>query len=680
MGVSALSKKVIVTAALPYANARLHLGHLRSTYIPADIYVRYLRAKGVDAIYVCATDEHGTPIAVMAEQSGKSCKDYVDYYHKLILEDLLAVGCSFDIFARTTNPEHYELTQEFFKRLLEKGYIYEEEYEQLYCPKCKRFLPDRYVEGVCPYCGSPGARGDACDACGRYLKPSELKEPYCIICKSTPELRTTRHWFFKLSAFQEFLEKWIKENERLPDNVKNFALQWIKEGLMDWCITRDLDWGVPVPVEGAEGKVIYVWFDAPIGYISSTIRYAEERGKPEVWKDYWQNPDAEIVHFIGKDIIYHHAIFWPAMLRAHGDFNLPTIIVAGEFLTLEGKKMSKSRGWVVEIKDYVAKFDPDSLRYYLAVSSPLTKDADFSWDEFLRRHNNELADVLGNFVHRALTFAYRNFGEKIPSAKELDDYDKQAIAEIEKAHSEASKYLDQFDFHSAIRRIIDLASFGNKYFNDKEPWNTIKTDPDKAATTIHVSCRIAKALAIMLAPFIPNAAERMWSMLNLPGSVHEQPWDEALKDLPPDHLIPAPKPLFTKIEPKVIREQKEILRRSLAERTGEAEAPKVSIDEFKKMDLRVGTIIEVERVPGSKNLYKLKIDLGELGIRQSVAGIAPWYKEDELLNKQVAVIANLQPAKIFGVESEVMILAAEDEEGVSILQPDKKKRNGSKIL
>jgi len=666
--------KILITAALPYANAKLHLGHLRSTYIPSDIYARYLRLKGENVLYICASDEHGTPVAVRAEKEGVTPQEYVDRYHKLIKEDLEKVGCSFDIFSRTTHPVHAKLTQEFFLRLLENGYIYDAEYEQLFCPNCKRFLPDRYVEGICPYCGAEGARGDACEACGRYLKPTELRDPYCVICHSKPNIEKTRHWFFKLSALQKFLEDWITKNEKLPANVKHYASQWLREGLKDWCITRDLQWGVRVPVKGGEDKVIYVWFDAPIGYVSATKVLSETIGKPAAWKEYWQK-DGKFIHFIGKDIIYHHAIFWPAMLKCYGDYNLPTTLVASEFLTLEGKKMSKSRGWVVEISDYLKTFEPDSLRYYLTVVSPLHKDADFSWDDFGHRHNDELADILGNFIHRALTFTYRNFNKKIPKPRKFDDYDLNVLNAIKETHKRVAEQIEIYNFHVAVKSAIELAALGNRYLNEKQPWATVKTAPEKAGTALYVSNQIVKALTIMLEPFIPFTAETLWHLLNLPGSVHEQNWDETIKELPPGHKLNPPKPIFKKIEPTTIESQKKMLQESLEE----AAKPMITIEGFSRLSIKAGTIVGVEPVPGSNKLLKLKIDLGEGDIQQAVTGIAPWYKPDELQGKQIAVLTNIKPAKMFGVESQVMILAAEDEKTVSILRPDKPVKPGSKV-
>ena len=538
--------KVLVTAALPYANANIHLGHLRSTYIPSDIYARYRRLRGDQVVYVCATDEHGTPIAVRAEREGVSPKEIVDRYYEAILNDLRSMGCSFDNFGRTTLPVHHALTQDFFTHLLEDGYIYKAKHEQLFCRECGRFLPDRYVEGRCPHC-TEDARGDQCEMCGRFLKPIDLMDPHCVTCKTTPEMRQTEHWFFKLSAFREFLERWLVDNDGLTSNVKNYALQWLREDVRDWCITRDMAWGVPVPIENVDGKVIYVWFDAPIGYISTTIEWARLTGRPDGWKDFWTDDESQLVHFIGKDIIYHHAIFWPAMLKARGMYSLPSKIVAGEYLTLEGKKMSKSRGWSVEVSEYLEDFEPDPLRYYLAVVSPLGKDADFRWDEYVRRNNNELADILGNFIHRTLTFTVRYF-ERIPEPAEMNEGDVDVLQSIARTKGAVETALDTHEFHQALRHILNLAAIGNKYLSDKEPWKTIKRERNEAATTLYVANQIIRALAIMLAPFLPFTAEKLWHMLNLSGSVHEQNWDSISDELASGHEINLPEPLFQKLD------------------------------------------------------------------------------------------------------------------------------------
>ncbi len=541
--------KTLITAALPYANAKLHLGHLRSTYIPSDIYTRYLRLKGEDVIYICATDEHGTPIAVRAENEKITPKQVADKYHESISTDLKRMGCSFDLFGRTTLPIHYEITQEFFKQLLEKGHIYKAEYEQLFCPQCSRFLPDRFVEGTCPYCGGE-ARGDQCENCGRYLKPIELISPRCTSCKGAPEIRRTEQWFFKLSAFRDFLEEWVTGNSGLSTNVRNYALQWVREGLVDWCITRDMSWGVPVPVEGVKDKVVYVWFDAPIGYISTTVEWTRLSGEPEKWKAFWEG-EGRIIHFIGKDIIYHHAIFWPAMLKGRGEYRLPSKIVAGEYLTLGGRKMSKSRNWSVEVEDYLRTFEPDPLRYCLMVISPLNRDADFTWSEYARRNNDELADILGNFIHRTLMFTRRFFAE-IPKPSEMDDADRALLKFIAETAQAVEAAVEAQEFHQSLREIMNLAAAGNKYLNEKQPWKTIKADRDQAATTLYVVNQIVKALAIMLEPFMPFTAEKIWKTLNMPQSVHDQKWKDISQELPSGQKINQPEPLFKKIRPEEV--------------------------------------------------------------------------------------------------------------------------------
>ncbi|MFH0749178.1 MAG: methionine--tRNA ligase [Candidatus Bathyarchaeota archaeon] len=543
--------RVLITAALPYANAKLHLGHLRSTYIPGDIYARYLRLQGNDVVFICATDEHGTPIAIRAEREGITPQQVVDKYYQSISEDLKRIGCSFNEFGRTTCSLHYEFTQEFFTRLLRNGYLYKAEYEQLFCLKCQRFLPDRFVEGTCPHCGGE-ARGDQCESCGRYLKPVEIQNPHCVTCGTVPETRQMEHWFFKLSSFRNFLGEWIKSTGVLSSNARNYTLQWLSEDLVDWCITRDMRWGVPVPVQGAEGKIIYVWFDAPIGYISTTALWAKLSGDAERWKEFWVDKDSQIIHFIGKDIIYHHSIFWPAMLRAHGEYNLPIKIVAGEYLTLSGKKMSKSRNWSVEVDEYLEKFEVDPLRYYLIVVSPLSKDADFTWEEYVRKNNDELADILGNFIHRTLMFTYQFFNAEIPKSFKMDEDDKQVLKTITKTKELVESNVDEMDFHQALRELMTLAATGNKYLNDKQPWQTIKVEPNVAAATLYTANQVVKALAVMLEPFLPFTAEKIWEFLNLKGSIHKQKWNDICKGILSGHKINRPQPLFRKIEKKEI--------------------------------------------------------------------------------------------------------------------------------
>ncbi|MGC8936015.1 MAG: methionine--tRNA ligase [Candidatus Methanomethylicaceae archaeon] len=661
----------VITSALPYSNDRLHLGHLRSTYLPADIYARFLRRIGEDVVYVCATDEHGTPIALRAEKEKVKPKDIADRYHPLIKGDLIRMGCSFDIFSRTTESIHYEMTKRFFKELLGRGYIYEQEIEQLKCPRCKKFLPDRYVEGICPFCGFEGARGDSCDSCGRYLRPTDLKEPKCAICGARPEPETTKHWFFRLTAFQDKLKDWLEKNESIPQNVKKYALNWIKEGLKDWCVTRDMSWGVPVPVEGAEGKVIYVWFDAPIGYISATQDLFIKIGEPDGWQRYWKG-EGKIIHFIGKDIIYHHAIFWPAMLMGVEGFHPPNSVVAGEYLTLENKKMSKSRGWFIGIDEYLKNFEPDPMRYYLTSVAPLERDADFSTDEFIKRYNDELADILGNFIHRTLTFLERFFNSTVPEAN-LSEEDKVLIVKIKETQDSVAESISKFHLREALMSIIALAHEGNRYLNNAAPWSTIKTDPQKAAAALYVSVQIVKALGSMLSPFLPFTAERIWGMLNLNSSVHREGWDAASKQLPPGHLIGKPYPLFKKIKPEDVRKVKENLI------PYKDVGPRVKIEDFARIKIAIGEIIKAEPVKGSKDLMFLEVDVGEYGTRQCVAGIAKYYSPQELVKKKVAVLINIEPITLFGIKSEVMLLAAEGGDKVSLLVPDRVVPPGSGI-
>ena len=640
--------KVFITSALPYANGPCHLGHLRSTYIPADIYARYNRMKGNDVLFVCASDEHGTPIAVRAEQEGLPAKEVAGRYYEMIKNDLDSCSISFDNFSRTTDPKHYEISQNFFLKLYEKGFIYEKIIKQPYCVECSRFLPDRYVEGICPHCNGEGARGDHCESCGRHLEPTQLIEPTCLICKGTPEIRESKQYFFKLSHFQDDLQKWIESNNELPPNVKNYALQWLKEGLKDWILTRDMEWGIPVPLEGAEGKIIYVWGEAFLGYISSAAQWSERTGKP--WEDYWND---EAIHFIGKDIIYHHSIFWPALLMAYG-CKLPYTIIAGEYLSLEGRKMSTSKNWVIWASDFLESFDSDTLRYYLIANAPLSRDTDFSWEDFQRRVNDELADVLGNFLHRTFTFTTRFFDGQIPEPSEFDEYDNEFKSRIKALPATVGDYIEKFKFREGLIEIIKLAKYGNKYFNDKEPWKTVKTSKNVAANCLYLANQLSKTMAITLIPYMPVKTQEILKILNVDDDIN---WDDAAEFIPAGHLIGQAKPIFTKVDDDIITKEKEELYENLKE--VETMKDEISIDDFAAMDFRVGKIIGAENVKKSKNLLKLMVDIGEKEI-QVVAGVAQKYSPEEVLNKTVIVLVNLPPAKLFGIKSEGMLLATDD--------------------
>lgn len=640
--------KVLITCALPYANGPIHLGHLRSTYIPADIYARYNRMKKHEVLLVCATDEHGTPIAVKAEKEGKNPKEIAGRYHELIKKDLESFNISLDNFARTTDTLHYEISQKFFLNLYDNGYIYEKNIKQPYCDECNRFLPDRYVEGVCPYCGGEGARGDHCEICGRHLEPIQLQDPSCLICQSTPEIRDSEQYFFRLSNFQEEIGLWLKENDNLPANVKNYASEWVKEGLKDWILTRDMEWGIPVPLEGAEGKIIYVWLEALLGYITSAAEFTH--ANKQSWKDYWND---KAIHFIGKDIIYHHSIFWPGLLMAYG-CKLPYTVIAGEYLSLEGRKMSTSKNWVIWASDFLKTFESDTLRYYLVINAPLNKDTDFSWDDFQRRINDELADVLGNFLHRTFTFTNRFYDDILPKAVEFDEYDQLMLDSIKEIPVKVGEYIDNFMFRDGLMEIIKIAKKGNKYFNDKEPWNTVKSDPNKAATCLNICNQLSKVIAITLNPYLPIKSMEIVKLLNID---EELDWDSAGTLLLPGHKIQQAKPIFKKIEDETIKRQKTVLYKNLKEVDTVNEI--ISIEDFSKLDLRVGIIKGVEKIKDAENLLKLIVDVKQRKL-QVVAGLAKHYSPEDLLNKKVIVLVNLKPAKLFGIKSEGMILATKD--------------------
>ncbi|WP_409200965.1 methionine--tRNA ligase [Methanobrevibacter sp. DSM 116169] len=646
--------KIFISCALPYANGPCHLGHLRSTYLPADIYARYNRMVGNDVLFVCATDEHGTPIAVKADKENKKPIEVAKRYHDMIVRDVESCNISLDNFTRTTDEAHYKIAQDFFLELYDKELIYKKDIRQLYCENCSKFLPDRYVEGTCSFCGAD-ARGDHCESCGRHLEPTELDDPKCLTCASTPVIKDTYQYFFALSNFQKDIENYISNNDNLPPNVKNYASNWLKDGLEDWVLTRDMDWGIPVPLDEAKGKVIYVWGEAFLGYISSASQWSKKSNKK--WEEYW---DEDVIHFIGKDIIYHHAIFWPALLKGYG-CKLPDNIYAGEFLSLEGEKMSTSKNWVVWISDFVKSFDSDLLRYYLTINAPLNKDTDFSWDDFQRRNNDELADVIGNFLHRTFTFTHKYFNGEIPDYINPSREDKYFEDALNKTPSLVGDLIKDLKFREALIEIFKIAKIGNKYFNDQEPWKAVKENPEQAANTIYLSNQLSKILAICLKPYLPKKADEIASILNLENS---NEWKDASVFMPTGHSISKAKPLFKKIEDDVIEKEKENLYENLV---SDNMSDLITIDEFAKVDIRIGQIKEAEKIEKSNKLLKLQVDIGEKTI-QVVAGLAQNYSTDELLNQKVAVVVNLQPAKLFGTDSEGMLLATE--ESVALLHPD----------
>ncbi len=678
--------KYLVTSALPYANGPIHLGHLAGAYLPADIFARYCRLKKRDVIYMCGTDEHGVPITITAEKQGKTPQEVVDYYYQDIKESFEKFGMSFDNFSRTSRKIHHETAQDFFLTLYNKGFMEKKAIQQFYCEHDRMFLADRYIEGTCPYCGAEGARGDQCESCGKWLEPTQLIQPRCKICGNTPVIKETFHYFFKLSHFQSRLEAWINAKTHWRENVVNFCKNWFKEGLEDRAVTRDLSWGVPVPLEEAKDKVLYVWFEAPIGYISATKEWAQKIGQPDRWKDYWlDNENTRLIHFIGKDNIVFHALIFPAVLMGYEGYVLPDNVPANEFLNLEGNKLSTSRNYAVWLRDYLQKFEPDSLRYCLAINMPETRDADFSWREFQARHNNELADILGNFVNRTFTFIKKYFQGRVPARGELNTLDQELIAYLQTSREAVGQLLDNFQFKEATRRFMDLARFANKYFNDSEPWKTRKTAPDRCATTLNLCVQATYNLAILMEPFLPFSAEKIWKMLNLPESVHQASWDAiGTLPIPADHPLGEIEILYRKIEDEEIEVEVQRLKKALEGGSSSASPAEtlpeiITIEDFQKIQLKSGKVVKAEPIPKSDRLLKLQVDLGT-ETRQLVAGVAQHYQPEELIGKTVIVVTNLKPAKIRGVESQGMILAVKDGNRLSLLTTDQPVPPGKSVL
>jgi len=672
-------EKYLVTSALPYANGDLHIGHLAGAYLPADIFVRFQKLLGNDVIYICGTDEHGTPISIKADQKNVPPRKIVDKYHKRIKSVFEGLNFCFDNFSGTARPVHYKISQQFFTNLLKNGYITTHTNKQLYCPHCKRFLPDRYVEGECPFCHAKGARGDQCDTCGKLIDAIQLINPVCITCGHTPIIKETTNWFLNLPKFSDKLEKWIKSKTEWKDNVKKFILGWLKSGLKERAITRDLDWGVPVPLENAKGKVIYVWFEAPIGYISSTIEWAERIGKPEKWKDYWFDKNTKLIHFIGKDNIPFHAIIWPAVLMGQDDdYILPYDVPANEYLNLEGRKISTSKNWAVWINEYLEDFPADPLRYYLAANAPENKDCDFVWKEFQEKYNTDLANTLGNFVNRVLKFSDNYFKHEMPLPKSLSPENEKILNKITNIREEIKQFYQTFKVRKACKSIIDLARLGNQYFDKAAPWNTVKNDKDATAETMFVCGEIIRNLAILIYPIIPSSAEKLWNMLNIKKSILEYGWDGLSVEQNNPIKIGKIETLFEKIPDNIIKKQ---IRKLKGKDTMPEEKNKEIIDfeTFKRLDLRIAEIVSAEKVKNTDKLLKLKIAVGD-NIKQIIAGIAKQYSVENLIGKKILIVNNLKPAVIKGEKSEAMLLAAIDGDNLSLLIPEKDVQKGSKVL
>lgn len=679
-------KKILVTAALPYANGPIHLGHIAGAYLPADIFVRYQRSKKRDIVFICGSDEHGVPITIAAEKNNVTPQQIVDKYYTIHKKSFEKIGIKFDNYSRTSLKLHREMSQSIFLTLYDKGYLSEKTTSQFFCNHCNRFLADRYVEGVCPLCQNEGARGDQCEKCGRSIDQIQLIDPHCVTCGNKPVIKETRHWFLNLKQHQQKIKEYLDQQTHWKENVKNYCYGWLNTGLEDRAVTRDLKWGVPVPLKGYEDKVLYVWFDAPIGYISSTIEWSQKIGQPEKWKDYWLDKETRLIHFIGKDNIVFHAIIWPLILMGHGDYVLPSDIPANEFLNIEGIKSSKSKNYAVWLDEYSEKFPPDPLRYCIAANAPETKDSDFSWKDFQNKNNNELADILGNFINRTLTFLDKNFDSQIPSAGHLDELDKKMLVKTKGAPAKIGNYLENFEVRKAVAGFMDLARDANKYFNDQAPWSSVRENEEKCRTTINICCRVCKSLAILMQPFLPFSAESLWTMLNQDGKVTDQDWENAADaNFPPGHQINAIRILFEKIEDDKIQPEidrlNQIVGKNQITMAQEAETNDlINYTDFSKVQLRVARVLGAERVEKADKLLKLQIEVGR-ETRQIVAGIAQYYEPSTLIGKLIVIVANLEPARIRGIESNGMLLAAstDDKSQLVLVTVDSEITTGVKI-
>ena len=656
-------KRTLITAALPYANGPVHIGHLAGVYIPSDIYARYLRLKGEEVLFVCGSDEHGVPVTIKAKKEGISPQDVVDRYDAIIRKSFADFGITFDIYGRTTSATHREHASAIFRTIYDKGGFVEEESEQYYDPEAKQFLADRYITGTCPRCQYERAYGDQCEHCGSTLNPTDLIHPKSAISGATPELRKTKHWYLPLDKHEAFLREWILEGHKeWKTNVYGQCKSWLDGGLQPRAVSRDLDWGIPVPVEGAEGKVLYVWFDAPIGYISNTKELL-----PDSWEKWWKSEDTRLLHFIGKDNIVFHCIVFPAMLRAEGSYILPENVPANEFLNLEGDKISTSRNWAVWLNEYLEDLPgkQDVLRYVLTANAPETKDNDFTWKDFQARNNNELVAVFGNFVNRALVLTEKYFDGKVPALGELTDFDRETLAELSSVRASIEKELDSFHFREALKEAMNLARLGNKYLADTEPWKLAKTDMPRVATILNLSLQITANLAVAFAPFLPQSSDKLLGMLQIALPA----WSDLGRSdlLPVGHQLGKSSLLFEKIEDEVIEAQIAKLEATkvaneaaeVSEAKAPAVAPDITFEDFTKLDIRVGTVLECTKVPKADKLLQFRLDDG-LGGRTILSGIAQHYTPEELVGKQVCFIANLPPRKLRGIESQGMILSAED--------------------
>jgi len=687
-----MSKRYTITAALPYTNGPIHIGHLAGVYVPADIFARYQRLKNNEVAFICGSDEHGVAISIKAKKEHTTPQAIIDKYHAIIKQSFADFGISFDNYSRTSLPIHHQTASDFFRKLYEQGDFIEEISEQLYDEEAHQFLADRFVIGTCPKCGNPEAYGDQCERCGSSLNATDLIDPKSSITGSKPTLKATKHWFLPLNRYQEFLEKWILEGHKndWKPNVYGQVKSWLDDELKPRAVTRDLDWGIPVPVDGAEGKVLYVWFDAPIGYISSTKEWAEREGKD--WRPFWQDKDTELVHFIGKDNIVFHCIIFPAMLKAEGSYILPTNVPANEFLNLEGNKLSTSKNWAVWLHEYLQDFpnQQDVLRYALTANAPETKDNDFTWKDFQARNNNELVAIFGNFINRVAVLTQKYYEGEVPAAGVLNATDSETLQQLSELTQKIEQSLERYRFREAQQELMNIARLGNKYLADEEPWKLIKTDAERVKTVMYVALQVATALAITSEPFLPFTSEKLKNILQLGTTAWEQVKQNPTALLPTGHKIGVATLLFEKIEDAAIAKQLERLENTKQANRQEAQAAAevtvapqkelISYDDFAKMDIRIGTILSAEKMPKADKLLILKVDTG-IDQRTIVSGIAQSFNPEEIIGKRVTVLANLAPRKLRGVESQGMILMVENTEGkYRFIAPDGEEiANGAEV-
>jgi len=678
-------KRYTITSALPYANGPIHIGHLAGVYVPADIYARYLRLKGEDVLFIGGSDEHGVPITIKARNEGVNPQDIVDKYHTIIKKSFQDLGISFDIYSRTSNDIHHKTASDFFEKLYKNGQFIEQTSEQYYDAENKQFLADRYITGTCPHCSYEKAYGDQCESCGTSLNATDLINPKSALSGNVPELKETKHWYLPLDKYEAWLKEWIVEghkNDWRP-TVYGQCKSWIDNGLHPRAVTRDLDWGVKVPIQGADGKVLYVWFDAPIGYISASREWAEKTGKD--WEIYWKDDSSKLVHFIGKDNIVFHCIIFPAMLKAEGSYIMPDNVPANEFLNLENDKISTSRNWAVWLHEYLEEFPgkQDVLRYVLTANAPETKDNDFTWKDFQAKNNNELLAIFGNFVNRTLVLTQKYYQGKVPSRGELNALDQETLKELKNYPHKIGKSIENYRFREAVTELINLARLGNKYLTETEPWKTIKTDEKRVETILNIALQISANLSILAEPFMPFTAVKLKEMMNL---TEKYAWDKAgdIDLLKENTVLPKPDFLFERIEDDVIEAQVQKLLDTKKANKNKAvmAAPakeNISFEDFAKMDIRIGTILEAEKVAKTKKLLKLKVDTG-IDKRTIVSGIAEYFQPEEIIGKQVSVLVNLAPKTLRGIESQGMILMAEDADGsLKFVAPISTTKSGSEI-